>query len=159
LLAGEVDIIATPSPYSIPYLERSGMKIASSPVPTLYLIWVNHADPILKNPKVREALCMAMDRTNFVKSHRRGYARPAYGILNFGGPGYDPDYRDCTYDPAKAKALLAEAVARQLGQSAEDQTLGLAAAIAIPVVVVALPERLQHPLAGQHQRRRRCRPD
>jgi peptide/nickel transport system substrate-binding protein len=109
LLAGEVDIIATPSPYSIPYLERSGMKIVSSPVPTLYLIWVNHADPILKNPKVREALCMAMDRPNFVKSHRRGYARPAYGILNFGGPGYNPDYRDCTYDPAKAKALLAEA--------------------------------------------------
>jgi peptide/nickel transport system substrate-binding protein len=85
------------------------MKIESGPVPTLYMLWVNTTDPILKDPKIREALCMALDRENLVRFQRAGYARPAYGVLNFGGPGYDPDYRDCPYDPVKAKAMIAEA--------------------------------------------------
>jgi peptide/nickel transport system substrate-binding protein len=109
LLSGEVDVIATPSPHSTPYLESQGIKVVTGPVPTIYILWVNLKDPVLSNPKVREALCMAMDRVNFVKYQRNNYARPAYGILNFGGPGYDPNFRDCKYDPQGAKKLLAEA--------------------------------------------------
>jgi peptide/nickel transport system substrate-binding protein len=109
LMNGEVDIIGTPSPDSIEYLEAQGLKIVKGPSPTMYTLWVNFKDPALGNPKVRKAICMAIDRAGMAKYLRKGLAQPAYGILNFGGPGYDPNFRDCAYDPEGAKKLLAEA--------------------------------------------------
>lgn len=109
LIGGEVDIIGTPSPDSIESLKSQGMKIVSAPSPTIYVLWINLKDPVLSNVKVRRAMCMAIDRDNMAKYQRKGFAQPAYGILNFGGPGYDPAFRDCQYDPEGAKKLLAEA--------------------------------------------------
>lgn len=109
LVSGEVDIIGTPSPDSIDSLKAQGMKIVSAPSPTMYVLWVNLKDPVLSNVKVRQAICMAIDRDNMAKYQRKGFAQPAYGILNFGGPGYDSTFRDCKYDPEAAKKLLADA--------------------------------------------------
>jgi len=109
LISGEVDFIGTPSPDSIEHLKEQGMKIVTAPSPTMYVLWVNLKDPVLGNVKVRQAICMAIDRDNMAKYQRKGFAQPAYGILNFGGPGYDPAFRDCEYNPEAAKKLLAEA--------------------------------------------------
>ena len=110
LISGEVDIIATPSPDSIEYLKARGLKVITGPVSTIYMLWVNFKEPILQDVRVRRAICMAIDREGMSKYHRRGFAQPARGILNYGGPGYDPNFRDCEYDPDKARKLLAEAV-------------------------------------------------
>jgi peptide/nickel transport system substrate-binding protein len=59
--------------------------------------------------RVRQAVCMAINREDMAKFQRKGFAVPTWGILNPGGPGYDPAFRDCEYDPEGAKALLAEA--------------------------------------------------
>lgn len=109
LMTGEFDMISTPSPDSIEYLEAQGMDIQMAPVATIYPIWLNFNDEPFKDVRVRKAMAMAIDREGMAKFLRRGTAEPAYGILNYGGPGWDADYRDFEYDPEAAKALLAEA--------------------------------------------------
>jgi peptide/nickel transport system substrate-binding protein len=79
---------------------------------------------VLSNPKVRQAICMAIDRESMAKYQRKGLAEPAYGILNMGGPGYDPAFRDCEYDPERAQELLAEAGYPDGFKTRLDWTLG-----------------------------------
>ena len=109
LLTGEVDIIATPSPDSVDYLRSQGITVEIGPVPTIYLMWVNFRQKPLDDAKVRKALYMAIDRESLCKFLRKDQCLPAYSVLNFGGPGYDPKYNPMPYDPEKAKQLLAEA--------------------------------------------------
>lgn len=109
LMTGELDMISTPSPDSLEYLEAQGMEIVMAPVATIYPIWLNFDEEPLKDVRVRRAMAMAIDREGMAQYLRRGTAEPAYGILNFGGPGWDPDYRDYEFNPDAAKALLAEA--------------------------------------------------
>jgi len=109
LLTGEVDMISTPSPDSVEYLEAQGMTIVKGPASTVYLIWINLKEQPFDDVRVRRAMAMALDREGMAQYLRRGMAQPAYGILNFGGPGWDPEYRDHPYDPEQAKQLLAEA--------------------------------------------------
>jgi peptide/nickel transport system substrate-binding protein len=109
LLTGEVDIIATPAPDSVEYLKSQGMTIVQGPVPTIYLMWVNFKQRPLDDVRVRRALNYAIDREGLCKYLRRNQCLPAYSILNFGGPGHDPNYKPYPYDPAKAKQLLVDA--------------------------------------------------
>jgi peptide/nickel transport system substrate-binding protein len=109
LLTGEVDIIATPSPDSVDYLETQGMVVDMAPITTIYNLWVNTRMKPLDDHRVRKALYMAIDREGLCKYLRRGQCSPAYSILNYGGPGHDPNYKPFAYDPAGAKKLLAEA--------------------------------------------------
>ncbi len=109
LMGGEVDIIGTPSPDSIETLKAQGMQIVTGQSPMVYVMWINLKDPHFKDVRVRKAMCMAIDRENMAKYQRKGFAAPAWGILNPGGPGFDPAFRDCNYDPEGAKALLTEA--------------------------------------------------
>lgn len=109
LMSGELDMISTPSPDSLEYLEAQGIEIVMAPVATIYPIWLNFEEEPLQDVRVRRAMAMAIDREGMAQYLRRGTAEPAYGILNFGGPGWDPDYRDHEYDPEAAIALLAEA--------------------------------------------------
>jgi peptide/nickel transport system substrate-binding protein len=59
--------------------------------------------------RVRKAICHAMDRKAIIEASVAGYGEPIGSYF----PPSDPDYVDltgaCTYDVAKAKALLAEA--------------------------------------------------
>ena len=80
-----------------------------APITTVYNLWVNTRMKPLDDPRVRRALYMAIDREGLCKFLRRGQCSPAYSILNYGGPGHQPDYKPFPYDPAAAKALLAEA--------------------------------------------------
>jgi peptide/nickel transport system substrate-binding protein len=73
------------------------------------VLWINTKDPHFSDVRVRQAVCMAINRDDMAKFQRKGFAVPTWGILNPGGPGYDPAFRDCEYDPEGAKALLAEA--------------------------------------------------
>jgi peptide/nickel transport system substrate-binding protein len=124
LRSGEVDMISSPSPDSIEQLKAADLEIVSSPISTIYMMWVNFKEEPLKDVRVRRAVCMALDREGMAEFHRNGYARPATGILNYGGPGYDPDFKDCNYDPAAAKALLAEAGYPDGFETRLDWTMG-----------------------------------
>jgi peptide/nickel transport system substrate-binding protein len=69
--------------------------------------------PMEKNPlkdvRVRKALSLAINRNGIKTQIMDGYAEPTGQLLPEGAVGYTPDLKPDPYDPAKAKALLAEA--------------------------------------------------
>ncbi len=62
-----------------------------------------------KDKRVREALCISIDRTSMAKGLFGGLAEPLYGQITPGIPGYNPNVKKIVYDPARAKKLMAEA--------------------------------------------------
>ena len=79
--------------------------------PTLGLryLGITPSIPPLDSPKVRQALHHAIDRERIAREAWRGGVRPATGILPPGTLGFTPGRRDVFFDPARAKAILAEA--------------------------------------------------
>jgi peptide/nickel transport system substrate-binding protein len=86
-------------------------KITTGDVDGVY-IW-DRGGKIVKalgNVKVRQALNYAFDKNAIVKTAKQGYGQPTTQVFNKATAAYDTalDSR-YTYDPAKAKQLLAEA--------------------------------------------------
>ena len=65
--------------------------------------------PPFDNVKVRQALNYAVDVNAIVKSLYFGHGTRLATVVDKGALGYDPSVQPYPYDPAKAKALLAEA--------------------------------------------------
>ncbi len=76
---------------------------------SLTLFGFNIYEPPFDDPKVRQALCHALDRSRVVTQVLKDSVSPAYGVLPAGMPGYDPDLPGLEYDLVKARELLAEA--------------------------------------------------
>ena len=122
LLSGEVDMI-----YSVPIQDMQ--RIAADPklkliqgpeLRTIYLGMDQSRDELLKssvkgkNPlkdkRVREAFTLAIDEDLITKVVMRGQARPTYELFGEGNGGFNAALnKRPKADPAKAKALLAEA--------------------------------------------------
>ncbi len=77
------------------------------PNTAVYFYRINTSRPALKDVRVRKALAYAIDRESLVKNVTRAGQIPAGGIVP-GMDGYAAS-QVFNYDPAKAKALLAEA--------------------------------------------------
>lgn len=73
-----------------------------------FLILGEKAYPAFRDPRVRQALAMAIDRKRLVSQLLAGYDE-AKGLVPHGVPGYQEDYGGLAYDPAKARDLLAQA--------------------------------------------------
>jgi oligopeptide transport system substrate-binding protein len=67
-------------------------------------------DPRFKDPRVREAFSLAIDRDAIIKALLHGFGVPANGLApdSVAGGG-QADCPNCNYDPAKAKQLLQQA--------------------------------------------------
>lgn len=74
----------------------------------LYAITFNLDDPALSNLKVRQALSHAVNREQLSQIMAEGFAKPA-SFAASGKQWYHSDIGAYAFDPAKAKALLAEA--------------------------------------------------
>ncbi len=110
LLAGEIDVFGADGGELIAELTSKGLEDVSADN-GIVMLWPSSADPNspLAKKKVRQALAYAIDRKAIAKARGFGYWEPhnqfafpehsAY-LKNFVGP---------TYDPEKAKSLLAEA--------------------------------------------------
>ena len=74
-------------------------------------IFFNTKDPNSKflNKKVREAVEYALDKPAMAKALGFGYYTPLASLAPPGEWGYDPAFKGRTFNPAKAKQLLAEA--------------------------------------------------
>jgi len=112
LQAGRVDLVIPPTiPIGmIPTIQDdSNLEIITSAGPTVYALRFNTRDGITKDPKVRKALILGVDRDTIIQSILGGQADPIasfQGKLSF---GFDPAMKPLPYDPEQAKALLKEA--------------------------------------------------
>lgn len=107
---GEVDLITNVPPNLARELERvSGIKV--SPVPSTWIIYLglNAFKKPLSDVRVRQALNYATDVDAIIKNVLEGNGRRTPGPFTPLMFGYDPNVKGYSYDPAKAKRLLAEA--------------------------------------------------
>jgi peptide/nickel transport system substrate-binding protein len=70
---------------------------------------LNHQDPRFADKRVRQAIANAIDRRDLIDGVRLGLAREATGPYQPGTWAHNPNVRTYPYDPARARALLAEA--------------------------------------------------
>jgi peptide/nickel transport system substrate-binding protein len=110
LRAGEAHAIQDPPWDEIDGLEDDGFVITKNDnAPTIWYLSFNMNSPKLQDVRIRQAINYAIDKDGIVERILQGYGRPAYGMLNAGTYAHDPDFVSYTYDPDKARALLAEA--------------------------------------------------
>jgi len=110
LANGEVDIITNVPPDQIATIEgNSSLKVEGAVTPLFHIIFFNTQNPKMANPKLRQALSMAIDRNLLNEALWLGKAvvppnhtYPQYGEL------YMPELEIFEYNPEKSKALLAE---------------------------------------------------
>lgn len=115
--AGEIDYIDDIPTLEIPRLLKEG-KMVISPYIGTYYIAVNCQKPILKDPRVRKALALAIDRPALIETVWKDGRKPAtawvpYGINDSDSSKQFRDVGGDYYDPKgnieEAKRLLAEA--------------------------------------------------
>lgn len=121
LLAGDQDLIEAPGTADIPRLRADERRFSVTASPTTRLIFLQldtarDASPFvpegrnaLRDPRVRQALSLALNRKALVDRIMDGVATPAAQFLPDGMHGTLPGLPVLPYDPARARALLAEA--------------------------------------------------
>lgn len=110
LAAGAIDAAVLPGAGAAP----SGLTSYAFPLPEMYFVAFNLAQPPLDEVLIRQALAQALDRDRILAE-----ALPGGGLLlgNSLGPGHWADRRAGSwpaYDPDRARSLLAEAGLRDV---------------------------------------------
>jgi peptide/nickel transport system substrate-binding protein len=106
---GEVNWIEFPAPDAIQPLVNSGFKLYEEPYSHIWPWVYDTTKGPLKDVRVRQALNLAIDRNAMVKDILQNTGTPAQQYIPKPDVGYDPKNDTLTYDPVKAKQLLAEA--------------------------------------------------
>lgn len=110
LITGEADYMSALSPIDIRQIEsRKDIKLDPSAVGRWYGLQWQLDRPPFDNPKVRQAVAHAIDRKRIVDIVMNGKAPVAEGLTPPALWWFDKSLRAPAYDPAKARALLAEA--------------------------------------------------
>ena len=115
LMAGELDVITN----LLPEFAQQAPKFAAvSGLETTVMI-LSADNEVTKDPRVREAMNLSVDRKALAESLFGGYASPAKGqLINPKAFGYNKALPDYVFDVEKAKALVKEA-------GAEGKTINL----------------------------------
>ena len=107
---GDADLID-----QVPVDQAEAMKanpaVSIQSNPSLYVVYLylNNKKPPFDNPKVRQAISYAVDYKGLIDGIMQGQAEQMRGAVPDGMWGHDPEGMQYSYDPEKAKALLAEA--------------------------------------------------
>jgi len=115
LETGEIDLIYTGSSVPLTGIRRlhgrRGIEVASRPALTLRNMTFNQGMAPMADLKVRQALNHAIDPARMVALVLDGQGKAAFGPLPSAMPGYAASVEQLAYryDPARARALLAEA--------------------------------------------------
>jgi len=110
LLKGEVDIITKVAPDSAERVEKNPTtRIESVLYGGLYVLGVNSKLPPLDNPKMKQALSLAIDRESIRKFLWRGLGSIPNGPIAKGDNHYDESLPPLAFDPNLAKQRLKEA--------------------------------------------------
>ena len=110
LRSGQVDWIEVPPSDGIPSLKAAGFVITTGSYPHVWPWFYNigASNSPFKDVRVRQALNYCVDRDSLV-ALLDGTAEPAVGWLKAKDPNFGSPANHYSFDPAKGKALLAEA--------------------------------------------------
>lgn len=105
------------------------------PQPGIYYFGFNmNKEPFKGNKKLRQAMNYAIDRERMNNLVMEGLFTPATGVMPPSMPGFNKNLKGYTYNPEKAKQLMAEAgypnglkVTMQVNQSARNKAVAEAA--------------------------------
>ncbi len=108
LLAGRADLaVGTVPPAFLPVVAREpSLQVRSVPGVTTLYVGLRMDRPPLDEPRVREALLLALDRERLVAGKLGGRGTVAAGWVPPGHWASDPSLRPRPFDPARARALL-----------------------------------------------------
>lgn len=110
LITGEVDYISALSPSDVRQIEnRPGIRLDRSAAGRLYALQWQVDRPPFNNEKLRQAVAYAVDRKRLVDILMAGKAPVAEVMTTPALWWHAASVKSYPYDPAKAKALLAEA--------------------------------------------------
>jgi peptide/nickel transport system substrate-binding protein len=104
LQRGEVDVIT-----NVPPDQMKIVKTLTATSTRFAVLTMNTTQAPLSDKRVRQALHYALDMSSIVKNLYAGQGRPFTGGVADTDFGFNPALKPYPYDPAKAKALLAEA--------------------------------------------------
>lgn len=107
----EVDLLQnTLDLHLIPEVKKDdNLVFVSQPGITYQYLIFNFHDPVLKDPKVRQAMAHAIDREKIIKFLLSGAATEATSLLSPENKYFKPGLKHYSHDPEKAKKLLDEA--------------------------------------------------
>jgi len=88
---------------------RQRYRLVSKPGLNLVYLGINGRMPPLHDPRIRKAISHAVDTRRIATEISGRGSVPAAGILPPGIAGFDPNFKGFSYDPQKARSLLAEA--------------------------------------------------
>lgn len=110
LLSGSIDGYDFPNPADLASLREQGFNVqVRKPFNILYLGISQKNNPALRKLKVRQALAHSIDRKNLVNANMPDGAEVAKLFYPPSVDGYAEDVKQYSYDPQKAKQLLADA--------------------------------------------------
>ncbi|MFV0128723.1 ABC transporter substrate-binding protein [Streptomyces sp. HMX112] len=110
LLAGQIDLASNVGAVAARTAERrQDVQVVRRPNDMAMPIVMRTADGPFADPRVREALRLAVDREAMVKQVLSGYGTVANDILGTGDPAYAKDVPQRARDLGRARTLLREA--------------------------------------------------
>ncbi|MBN8243101.1 ABC transporter substrate-binding protein [Nitratireductor aquimarinus] len=111
LKTGEADIITNVAPDQLALIESDpALKTVGAPTALFHVMIMNMNHPRLEDPRIRQAMSLAIDRDMLNEALWLGKAVvPSSHTMEEFGPLYMPELKTFEYDPEKAKALLEEA--------------------------------------------------
>jgi len=107
---GDVDIITNVPPDRMKGIaEGRATRLLTVPSTRVVALSTNSTQPPLSDKRVRQALAYALDVPALIKNLYAGTGKPYSGGLADTDFGHNPALKPYPYDPARAKALLAQA--------------------------------------------------
>jgi peptide/nickel transport system substrate-binding protein len=108
--AGEVHMINEAPWAELDGLQEEGFVLSTNEnIPSIWLLFFNHRDPVMSDVRVRKAINMAINREGIAHEILRDTGRAEQGMLSPGTFAYEPGFVAAPYDPEAARALLVEA--------------------------------------------------
>jgi len=110
LITGECDAVAYVSQNDLSLIsEREDLTLLEKPGLNIGFWAFNTSKAPFDNPKVRQALVLAVDKTSLLETVYLGQATRAKSLVPSASWAYQADARELGYNPVKARELLDEA--------------------------------------------------
>ena len=110
LIAGDFHIITEVTPDHFASIQGGGAAVAGGPINNIRMIVYDQNHPALRDPRVRRAMSLAIDRELIVETIFQGRTDLPNGLqMPSFGPMYVDEHKPTGFDPDLARALLEEA--------------------------------------------------